>query len=208
VTKGIENKSFCEYAYGTAATGGKTSCTGFPNPGCGTAFILKPATGGGWKFGILHSFSGGSDGSYPFAGVILDRAGNVYGTTVGGGAASNGIVFRLKLGSAGWRETILHTFATVNDGALPDAPSALDQAGNLYGTTQVGGIGFSDGTAFELTPKPKGSWTETVLYSFTGGFDGQNPSSGLIFDTAGNMYGSTSLGGSASNAGTVFEITP
>jgi uncharacterized repeat protein (TIGR03803 family) len=194
--------------YGTAADGGKTSCAGLTNPGCGTAFTVTPAAGGGWKFGILHSFSGGSDGSNPVGGVILDRARNVYGTTLGGGAANNGTVFRLGPGSAGWKETILYTFAAANDGALPTKSLILDQAGNLYGTTQSGIGDDIYGTAFELTPKPKGSWTETVLHAFAGGLDGQTPASGLIFDTAGNLYGSTAEGGSISNAGTVFEITP
>jgi uncharacterized repeat protein (TIGR03803 family) len=127
--------------------------------------------------------------------VILDRARNIYGTTLGGGAANSGTVFKLALGSAGWKETILHTFGAVNDGSLPASPLILDQAGNLYGTTQFGIGSDIYGTAFELTPKLKGSWAETVLYAFMGGLDGQLPSSGLVFDTAGNLYGSTEEGG-------------
>ncbi len=192
--------------YGTALTGGETSCRGFQIPGCGTVFTLTPAAGGGWKFGILHSFSGGNDGSNPAGGVILDRAGNIYGTTNAGGPADIGIIFRLKLSSKGWVETILHSFGGANDGGLPSTPLTFDRAGDLYGTTTLGGPD-NDGIVFELTPRPEGSWTETILHDFTGGDDGENPSAGVIFDTAGNLYGSTEGGGSGFG-GTAYEITP
>jgi hypothetical protein len=198
--------------YGTAAFGGNPSCTGYAYPGCGTVFMLTPAAGGSVKFEIIHSFSGGSDGSVPVGGIVLDQAGNIFGTTNSGGAANYGAVFGLRLGSTGWEGKLLYSFAAANDGRVPSTPLTLDQAGNIYGTTTLGGtlnngVYENAGIVFELTPKSEGSWTETILHNFTGGLDGQNPSSGVIFDTAGNMYGSTTGGGSGS-AGTVYEITP
>jgi uncharacterized repeat protein (TIGR03803 family) len=193
--------------YGTAEFGGNLSCnSGFGFPGCGTVFTIRPATSGG-KFGILHTFSGGNDGSAPVGGVIFDRAGNAYGATGVGGSANFGVVFKLEPGSTGWTETILHNFSEGSDGFSALGALTLDKAGNVYGATALGSgpVHDDDGIVYELTPQSDGSWMETILHSFTGLLDGQNPSSGVILDTKGNLYGSTSGGGSG-NGGTVYEI--
>jgi uncharacterized repeat protein (TIGR03803 family) len=147
---------------------------------------------------LLHSFNGGADGENPMASLILDAAGNLYGTTYGGGINGKGTVFRID--SAG-NETVLYSFKSGADGQNPAAPLIL-VAGELYGTTQAGG-GSGDGTVFQLSS----SGQETVLYSFHGGADGAYPSEGVVRDSAGNLYGATSSGG-ASGLGTVFKLAP
>jgi len=196
--------------YGTAFGGGDPSC-GDPN-GCGTVFQLTPAPGGGWTETVLHSFKGyPTDGSYPYAGVIFDAAGNLYGTTGGGGTYGVGTVFELSpAAGGGWTETVLHSF-NGSDGHGPEAGLIFDAAGKLYGTTAWGGTGTDClntgcGTVFKLTPVAGGGWTETVLHSFSN-TDGALPFAGLIFDAAGNLYGTTQQGGSY-GFGTVFELTP
>jgi len=148
---------------------------------------------------LLYSFSG-SDGQNPDAGLLMDGAGNFYGTTKYGGANGDGTVFKL---SANGTETVLYSFAGGSaDGANPAAPLIMDSAGNLYGTT-VGGGPRDDGTVFEVST----SGTESVLYSLTGGTtDGANPYAAVVMDASGNLYGTTQSGG-ASGLGTVFEIT-
>jgi uncharacterized repeat protein (TIGR03803 family) len=174
----------------------------------GTVFELTPKAGGGWTEKVLHSFGSSTDGTSPWAGLIFDKAGNLYGTTRGGGAYVYGTVFELtpKAGG-GWTEKLLHSFgSSTDDGAFPEVGLIFDKAGNLYGTTYGGGA-YTDGTVFELTPKAGGGWTEKVLHNFGSYRDGAAPTAGLIFDKAGNLYGTTSLGG-ARNEGTVFELTP
>jgi hypothetical protein len=198
--------------YGVAQNGGQLYCTSYTLPGCGTVFRLTPSGGGFWSFDVVYSFGGGNDGSYPSAGLVFDAAGNAYGTTLdGGGAADNGTVFMLTPVSGGeWQEMILHSFAAINDGKFPAAPLIIDKAGNLYGTTQFGGIGPYYGIAFRLARRSNGTWYETILHTFKGVseelIDGQNPNSGLIFGKGPGVYGSTSLGGEW-NGGTVYEIT-
>jgi uncharacterized repeat protein (TIGR03803 family) len=158
----------------------------------------------------LHNFkTDGKDGNNPNAGLIFDRAGNLYGTTYDGGAHGGGTVFELtpKKGG-GWRETILHNFNPhIKDGSYPLAGVIFDASGNLYGTTSVGGL-YQQGTVFELTAKAGGGWTETILHSFSnGGRDGAGPAASLIFDAAGNLYGTTQEGGDSS-CGAVFELKP
>ena len=147
---------------------------------------------------VLYSFTGGADGGYPYAGLIQDWAGNLYGTTTGGGAAGVGVVFKLdKKG----HETVLYSFTGGDDGGYPFAGVILDWAGNLYGTAAVGGAAGA-GVVFKLDKKGH----ETVLYSFTGGDDGGYPYyANLIQDWAGNLYGTTSSGGAA-GAGVVFKV--
>jgi uncharacterized repeat protein (TIGR03803 family) len=147
---------------------------------------------------VLYAFTGGSDGGGPYAGLIADRAGNLYGTTIGGGASHNGVVFKLSPSGA---ETVLYSFTGGSgDGAGPSAGLIADRAGNLYGTTLFGGAS-NFGTVFKLSP----SGTETVQHSFTGS-DGVFPRAGLIADRAGNLYGTAD--GFTSNAGTVFKLSP
>ena len=148
----------------------------------------------------LYSFTGG-DGANPSAGLIADTAGNLYGTTEGGDGP--GEVFQLTPSGT---LTVLHSFTGGSNGAYPEAGVIADMAGNLYGTTYGGGAG-GQGTVFQLTP----SGTLTVLYSFTGGADGGRPGADLIADAAGNLYGTTALGGAnmscPGGCGTVFELT-
>jgi uncharacterized repeat protein (TIGR03803 family) len=146
---------------------------------------------------VLYSFSGGADGRSPAAGLIRDGAGNLYGTTEFGGAFGNGTVFKLD---AQGTETVLHSFAGQPDGAAPVADLMRDAAGNLNGTTYLGGVA-NLGTVFKLSK----TGTETVLHSFTGQPDGAQPQAGLIGDGVGNLYGTTSAGG-AYKRGTVFKL--
>jgi uncharacterized repeat protein (TIGR03803 family) len=191
--------------YGTASAGGNTGgqCG---TEGCGTVFRLTQH-GSGWIFSPLYSFTGTdhNDGVSPYAPVTVGPDGALYGTTNEGGSGY-GTVFRLtppaslcKGFSCPWTETVLHRFAGGSDGAYPGYGGLVfDQAGNIYGTTQNGGGPANVGTVFELTPS-NGGWVETILYSFSGG--GQ-PLSGVIFDSAGHLYG-TAAGG-----GVVYELSP
>jgi len=155
-----------------------------------------------------------AQGAGPFAGVVFDQKGNLYGTTFHGGTGCEGfgcgVVFKL---SPKDKETVLHTFCTQNncaDGEYPSGALILDQKGNLYGTTGLGGslscFGYGCGVVFKITPQGK----ETVLYSFcaqTNCPDGATPIAGLIFDQQGNLYGTTQ-GGGGYGAGVVFKLTP
>jgi uncharacterized repeat protein (TIGR03803 family) len=164
----------------------------------GVVFLLTPT--GTMK--VLHSFQGGTDGANPYAGVALDSAGSLYGTTYGGGAANVGVVY--KLDTSG-HETLLYSFTGGADGANPYSGVVLDSAGNLYGTTYNGGASKA-GVVYKVSPAGQ----ETVLYTFTGGTDGGNPYAGVTFDSAGNLYGTAMHGGSAGYyaAGVVYKLDP
>ena len=143
--------------YGTTNEGGiHTTCFGYP--GCGTVFELLPRQGGGWTETVLHSFGSGTDGIVPAAGLIMDTAGNLYGTTYEGGIRGGGTVFELSpREGGGYTETVLHSFGSGTDGYFPFAGLIFDAAGNLYGTTDYGGIHETCdlnacGTVFELVP--------------------------------------------------------
>jgi uncharacterized repeat protein (TIGR03803 family) len=193
--------------YGTTQSGGNAGCSG----SCGTVFELTPASGGLWIRTVLYRFTGVSDGGNPVGGVILDAAGNLYGTTPSGGPNNHGTVFQLSPGSGGWTESVLHQFTGQNgDGRQPKAGLLFDQQGNLYGTTSAGGFRSGDGccgTVFQLSPT-SGGWNEAVLIAFSpteGGF----PVGTLIFDPAGNLYGATQgTGVSGSIWGSIFELSP
>jgi uncharacterized repeat protein (TIGR03803 family) len=187
--------------YGTTFGGGTSDA--------GTVFELTPAAGGTWTETVLHNFGSGTDGVYPQSGLIFDAAGNLYGTTFGGGTYGGGTVFELTPAAGGtWTEQVLHNFqiGTGADGHGPYAGLTFDATGNLYGTTNEGGT-YGVGTVFKLTPAAGGTWTETVLHNFGSGTDGFNPAAGLIFDGAGNLYGTTYNGGTP-GYGTLFELTP
>jgi uncharacterized repeat protein (TIGR03803 family) len=199
--------------YGTTLEGGTGSGTGcsLRRAGCGTVFELSPAAGGGWAETLLLSFDQ-IDGAAPYAGLIFDGLGNLYGTTSTGGSDStraSGTVFELSPTTGGvWTETVLHTFGYnegSRDGLEPHGGLIFDAVGNLYGTT-VGGGTEGDGTVFELSPHASGGWAETVLFNFNGE-NGSSPYSTLIFDAAGNLYGTTQTGGTL-GGGTVFELSP
>ena len=145
---------------------------------------------------VLYSFTGGSDGGYPYSGVIRDAAGNLYGTTTYGGGAGLGVVYKVD---ATGHETVLHSFTGAADGGHPNAALILDAKGNLYGTTVNSGAGFG-GVVFRMDPVGN----ETVLHSFSGE-DGVEPYGGVIGDGAGNLYGTTFYGG-ASNNGVVYKL--
>jgi uncharacterized repeat protein (TIGR03803 family) len=170
--------------------------TGCPPYGCGTVFKVN----GAGKETVLYSFAGGTDAEFPWAGVVLDSAGDVYGTTLNGGTSNQGTVF--KISSAG-KETILHSFTNAADGGLPFAGLVIDGAGNLYGTTYSGGTP-GGGTVFKIDS----SGTPTVLYNFcsqSGCEDGEAPFAALVRDSAGNLYGTTDFGGFFGQ-GTVFKL--
>ena len=146
---------------------------------------------------MLYSFSGGADGGNPVAGVIRDSAGNLYGTTLNGGAAYVGVVY--KVDTSG-HETVLYTFTGGADGSHPYAGVMRDSSGSLYGTTAWGGVA-NQGVVYKLSATGR----QTVLYGFTGGPDGGWPYAGVILDSAGNLYGTTTYGGAAGN-GVVYTI--
>jgi uncharacterized repeat protein (TIGR03803 family) len=172
--------------YGTTPNGGAS--------GAGTVFKLD-STGNAT---VLHSFVPSTDGGYPESGLIMDSAGNLYGTTsYRGSSANGGTVF--KVDPSG-HLTVLHVFSG-NDGLNPFAGLVMDSSGNLYGTTAYGGSNGA-GTVFKIDP----SGTESVLHSFNASTDGGYPYAGLMIDASGNLYGTTAGGGSSSD-GTVFEIT-
>jgi uncharacterized repeat protein (TIGR03803 family) len=191
--------------------------------GLGIVYELIPQEGGLWTEKVLHNFSGtGADGATPEAGVIFDSAGNLYGTTLSGGAnqyhtegSYAGTVFELMPTGGEWMEKILYSFPQSKyDATGPFASVVFDAAGNLYGTTSSGGQYFSNGTVFELSPNAEGAWTETILHSFgRDSSDGAAPYGNLIIDSTGTLYGTTSQGGKygclcSEIGGTVFKLTP
>jgi uncharacterized repeat protein (TIGR03803 family) len=248
--------------YGTAGVGGKYvgPCT---DTGCGVVFKLTNS-GGTWNYSVIHSFTGGSDGWGPGAGVTVDSHAAVYGMTPLGGKSNAGVIYQLKRDASGtWREKIIHSFTGGNDGLGGSAGRLLpDGAGGFFGACTAGGAN-GDGVVFRISPGASGSWTlkplyqfkgmpdagfpygsllrdksgnlygtsyydgandlgavykltnnggswsESVLYSFKGGSDGSGPISNLVFDSAGNLYGTASEGGSAScGCGTIFRLSP
>jgi hypothetical protein len=201
------------------------------------ALTLAAPASAEWKEKVLYSFQGGADGSLPGGGVIFDKAGNLYGVTVEGGSTACppgwcGTVYQLSppvQKGGNWTETILYVFKghNQNDGSSPSGGLIADSAGNFYGITGYGGSGpcvlfgtaTGCGTVFQLSPPAQkgGAWTETVLYNFQGGKDGDLPTGPLVFDKTGNLYGATEFGGGkgttcnafyGGNCGTVFKLSP
>jgi uncharacterized repeat protein (TIGR03803 family) len=195
--------------YGTTAMGGLSTA--------GTVFELSPTGAGGvWSYTELFDFNGNTGGSRPMAGLVMDKAGNLYGTTTLGGFAVHagyGTVFRLTPPAASgetWRETVLHSFRgqPAGDGANPYGWLVFSQNGTLYGTTYSGGAANA-GTIFELAPPSTvgGPWTETIIHSFGLQADGVGPRAGPIMDKSGNLYGTTQAGGTY-GFGTVWRLAP
>jgi uncharacterized repeat protein (TIGR03803 family) len=180
--------------YGTTTAGGAS--------GNGTVYELSPS-GSGWTEQVLYSFQGGSDGSYPAAGLIFDQSGNLYGATASGGTGSGGTVFELSPSGSNWTHTVLYNF-TGSTQCGPWGTLTL-QAGSLYGTTVCDGAN-NNGNVFELTPSGS-SWTYRSLYDFTGGNDGSRPYCNVTLDAAGDIFGTATIAGEY-DAGTVWEITP
>jgi len=186
-------------------------------------FVLTVAAGQrvlAQTFRVIHTFTGGQDGGNPYAGVTLDKAGNLYGTTYSYGAHSYGTVYQLKLKNGNWTVNPLYSFSDGTDGARPRAGVVFSRNGTLYGTTIAGGdlscnYPYGCGVVFNLRPSALAcksalcAWTETVLYAFKGSPDGAFPGYGdLIFDDqTGNIYDTTNIGGT-DNAGTAYQLTP
>jgi uncharacterized repeat protein (TIGR03803 family) len=183
--------------YGTTSAGGDEYCA---SSGCGTVFKVSP-TG---QLTVLHTFTSGGDGAFPYAGLVMDAQGNLYGTTVGGGYGNYGTVFEVDTNG---NETVLYPFHGGGDGGNPYAGLVRDAQGNLYGTTYAGGASRC-GVVFKIDTNN----TETVLYSFACAPDGAFPRAGLVMDAQGNLYGTTSHGGASgtngggSGYGTVFKV--
>lgn len=197
--------------YGTTAEGGTGSCFPFPNNGCGTVFKITPSG----NTTVLYNFNL-ADGAVPQGSLVIDSEGNLYGNTRfgGNGVAGPGVVFKVD---ANGNETVLHRFNDGSDGDLPETNLVMDSSGNLYGVTEAGGTGCSDGcgTVFEVNA----SGSESILYRFTGGADGGAPFGSLFIDAAGDLIGTTGNGGTGSCApvqpgltpggcGVIFELNP
>ncbi len=187
------------HIYGTTNLGGPNVCSGLT---CGTVFEMSPS-----GESTIYAFGASSvDGKSPLGGLISDLSGNLYGTTYSGGRYNFGTVFKLSKSTGTWIETILYDFSGGADGAYPESSLLLDSSGNLYGTTWGGGSAGA-GTVFSVSSAGQ----ETALYSFSGGADGAHPVAGLVSDTLGNLYGTTSGGGNpacAGGCGVVFKVTP
>jgi uncharacterized repeat protein (TIGR03803 family) len=178
----------------------------------GTVFKLTPHSRGAWTEDVLYNFTGGDSGGDPYAGLIFDGKGNLYGTTQGGGADAVGVVFKLTPSRGVWTISVLHSFTGGADGGYPGRGTLImDTAGNLYGTTSVGGV-YEDGTVFKLAQESTGKWKETVVHSFNGR-RGAFPVGGVVFDSKGNLNGTTSIGGrlpdcGGGGCGVVFKLAP
>ncbi len=173
----------------------------------GVIFELSP-TAHGWRYKMIHAFTGGKDGAVGSLGsLVFDAAGNLYGVTEVGGTYGAGAVYELSTTPGGrWKTTVLYDFKGTPDAANPYGGLTFDKAGNLYGTTYFGGA-TGMGAVFQMIPGPNGAWQENVLYSFQGGTDGSFPTTTLVFNSAGTLYGTTSTGGRPScDCGTVFKL--
>jgi uncharacterized repeat protein (TIGR03803 family) len=193
--------------YGITYYGGSSSNCG-ADIGCGTVFELSPAGGTAWTQTTIYNFQNLSDGALPLGGLTFDSAGNLYGTNFGssgGGHSHPGVAFELSPASGNsWTFTSLHTFDQTKETVPPSSSLTIDAAGNLYGVTYYGGR-YSNGSVFELSRTGK-VWKETILHSFGGPGDGALPYGPLVIDSEGNLYGTTSAGGSA-GWGTAFELS-
>jgi uncharacterized repeat protein (TIGR03803 family) len=184
--------------YGTYLSGGAN--------GLGAVYELTRNADGSWSYAVIHDFGPSPDGHSSKGELVLDGAGNLYGTTQIGGTFNYGTVFELSPNtSGGWTERILYNFTGGADESQPNGPVLLDAKGNIYGTTGNGDNG--PGTVFELLKKSNGTWTEKTLHTFAkDGIDGNFPATGLTFDRSGNLYGTTQSGGT-NNQGTVYKMT-
>jgi hypothetical protein len=194
-------------AYGTTQLGGAGVCSNFPGP-CGVVFELSPAGSGTWTESVLYSFKGRPDGEFPYASVFFDSAGNLDGTTNEGGSGKCndgegaiigcGTVFALSPSGGGWSETQLYNFKK-SEQNMPGSTLVSDSNGSLFGTA-----GYD---VFRVRPVTGGKWKKETIYEFTEGIGGTIPSSGVTFDSQGNLYGTTSSS-RLSGFSTVFELSP
>jgi uncharacterized repeat protein (TIGR03803 family) len=198
--------------YGTTKLGGAN--------GVGVVYELSPSSSGKWTETVVHNFGGSGDGAYPVGAILVDSAGNIFGTTEGGGAYGDGTeiqggtVFEVSPKSGGgWSESALHSFGNGTDGNQPKGGVILDSKGNAYGTTFKGGT-HGQGTVFELSASGGGEYTESVIHNFNTGRsegDAANPAAGLTFDSAGNLYGGSTAGFDSAigeGGGTVYKLAP
>jgi uncharacterized repeat protein (TIGR03803 family) len=185
--------------YGTTFTDGDADCT------CGVVYELSPSAGS-WNIRVLHTFDGAT-GRWPGAGLVMDTAGNLYGTTTAGGVGNGGTVFELSPSGSNWNFSTIYTFDNTGHSLEPGpfAPVLVDTSGNLYGTTVYDGA-YAQGSVFKLTLTNDG-WVLTSLHDFQSSPDGAHPYGNLVMDASGNIYGTTYDGGD-SGLGTVWEITP
>jgi hypothetical protein len=173
---------------------------------------MTPNGDGAWAYNVIHFFaSSSSDGQFPEGGLVMDAAGNFYGTTELGGAYNHGTIFKLfSFVGTQWAETILYDFPNCVQACFPVGTMAIDKAGNLYGTT-LGGVhnqacgGYTCGEVFEMARQGNGLFKFALLHKFVG-TDGDTPL-GVILDGKGNLFGTTKDGGTY-GAGTAFELTP
>lgn len=185
--------------YGTTLNGGTTDAYG-------TVFELSPVSSGAWTLTTLHNFDN-YDGEHPAGGLVFDASGNLYGTVAQGDGGFGDIFSLTPDGSGAWTFNILFQFTGGSTGGYPGSTLIFDGAGNLYGNAYTGGQG-SNGVVFELSPAGGGAWNQTILHSFVkDGQDGTGPGGALVLDKLGNLYGTTTLGGT-SGEGTVYEVTP
>ncbi|MGA8430858.1 MAG: choice-of-anchor tandem repeat GloVer-containing protein [Candidatus Sulfotelmatobacter sp.] len=197
--------------YGTTEGGGGTQNATDCNNGCGVVYELSPSSSGSYTYSLLYGFTGGADGAQPIGSLILDATGNFYGTTWLGGTTNApncnngcGVVFKLAPSGGKWNFSVLHSFSGGNDGANPMTALVLDTAGNLYGSTIILGAN-GGGVVYRLSQKEE--WKDTVLQSFNSSGPGATgPSSSLVFDSAGNLFGVA--GGGMKGEGSVFMLSP
>jgi len=183
--------------YGMTPTGGAY--------GLGTIYKIHP-NGSSWDFKVIHTFTGGADGSSGSAGRMLLSQRRLYGAATTGGNYGGGVVFELTPTTVGeWDFKTLYSFHGEPDGSFPYGALLRTASGKFYGTTYYGGEN-GIGTVYELSPRQTGEWNERILYSFQNGSDGNSPISNLVRDAAGNLYGTTSEGGLGS--GTIFKLSP
>ena len=183
--------------YGMAPTGGAN--------GLGTIYKISQA-GAAWTFKVIHTFTGGDDGATGSAGRMVLRRARLYGAATTGGAHGSGVIFELSPRAVGeWDFRAIYAFKGQPDGSFPYGALLFAGSGKIYGTTYYGGTN-GIGAVYELSPRRNGEWHENVIYSFQEGSDGNSPISNLVFDPAGNLYGTTSEGGLGS--GTIFKLSP
>src|SRR5581483_633079 len=177
--------------YGTTYAGGAF--------GAGNVYRLRPTPSSSWEYTSLYNFNGTFDGDGPAFGTLALYNGALFGTTEGGGYL--GTAFKVWLPGASWRESVVHSFGNGKDGIEPIGGIVVDKAGNLYGTTLLGGF-YGNGTVYQITP----SGVESRIYSFRGGRDAVNPAAAVTLDADGNIYGTSSFGG-AYGIGAVYRLS-
>jgi hypothetical protein len=189
--------------YGASFFGSTVNDT-YCQTGCGAVFQLKPAQGGAWAFATLYSFAGGTDFGHPNGRLAVDQSGNVWGTANEWGPGGFGGVFELSAAN-NWSESLI--WSSYSGMGEQPAAGLTAHNGSWYGTTQFGRGYVDNGQVFSLTPGSNGQWNENVVHEFAAGSDGYEPQTELIFDQAGNIYGSTPYGGSC-GCGDIFELSP